>query len=287
MSLINSISNAINKSLKTDLSDLFKQNMITDLTDNLVENFQLDEEKVEQVLRDFFEEYIPKYMEKYTDENFGKVRTKKAPKRVGLNGKGRLTSYLMYCAKIKDELKVKGLSQTDIAKEAGRLWRELPDSEKEQWKNKANEANEKNGLSPSKSPKTKTTKPRTKNIQEKQTKPRSKKTEKQTKSTNKKQTKKSSKKKSVQIELDPDTQKFYVIRDDGIKFIVKSASEKTIVTGKIENGKTLSLNEEEQAIAKIDGFTVELNPEYAENDDYDFEEKIESDDNDSDSDYLE
>lgn len=277
MSLINEISKTITKNILGDLSQDLKTNLIHDLTIKLSEEFEIEEKDLNDALNSFFDENLSKYLEKYTDENLGKMKLRKTKKRS--NSKGKQSSFFLYCKSLQPKLKEQGLSQIEIAKEAGKRWRELSDNDKSEWKEKADEINKENGLytQPKEKQPKKTTKKKTEaeKPQKKATKTKA--------STSKKASKKASKKNSVKIELDADTMKFHIADTN---FIVKSAQEKNIVIGKIHNGKCYQLDENEKSQVEKDGLIVENDPEFYQDDNPDESEFPDKDDQ-NDPDYSE
>ena len=125
-------------SLATAISKAITTSLLAKLPAEAAEKFDLDEEE----FKDFLKEFLTSQLGKSAKGG------RSGPK--GINGKGRISGYILFSNDNRAGLKEENpdLKFTEIGKELGQMWGELTDEEKAEWNQTAADANEANGLPP-------------------------------------------------------------------------------------------------------------------------------------------
>jgi len=125
------------------LATAMTKSLLSNLPKEAAQEFELDEERFKTFLQTFLTNQLSKGARGKSTRTGAK----------GTNGKGRISGYLLFSNENRDRLRKENpdLTFTSVGKELGGMWKQLSESERQQWNERAVAENEKNGL-PAKTP---------------------------------------------------------------------------------------------------------------------------------------
>jgi len=91
-----------------------------------------------------------KFLHKYISKNFSKEKARRAERRKGPNGKGRISGYILFSTENRSKVLAKNpdIQFTDVGKKLGNMWKSLSDAERKAWNSRAAKENLENGFTP-------------------------------------------------------------------------------------------------------------------------------------------